>query len=130
MLPESHALPDTIPVAVPFGLPDHQRADNCDPDAPYPDADRNADIAAQPFTHAADRPTGPGRKPWPDAPSHAAPPPGGARHTNEIGVRFFNLSGIGQMRKTRADKREDFHDVYRFDDGFSRDLAFVVPDPV
>jgi len=37
---------------------------------------------------------------------------------------------IGQMRKTRRDKREDFHDVYEFSDAFSRDLAFVVPDVV
>jgi uncharacterized repeat protein (TIGR04138 family) len=54
----------------------------------------------------------------------------GIRRTDDIGEIVFNMIGIGQMRKTRADKREDFHDVYRFDDGFSRDLAFVVPDPV
>jgi hypothetical protein len=34
------------------------------------------------------------------------------------------------MRKTRSDKREDFHDVYDFDDAFARDLAFAVPDRV
>jgi len=54
----------------------------------------------------------------------------GIRRTDDIGEIVFNMIGIGQMRKTRADKREDFHDVYRFEDGFSRDLAFVVPDPV
>jgi uncharacterized repeat protein (TIGR04138 family) len=37
---------------------------------------------------------------------------------------------IGQMRKTKRDKREDFHDVFDFHDAFSRDLAFVVPDAV
>jgi hypothetical protein len=37
---------------------------------------------------------------------------------------------IGQMRKTRGDKREDFHGVYGFDEAFARDLAFAVPDPV
>lgn len=54
----------------------------------------------------------------------------GIRRTDDIGEIVFNMIAIGQMRKTRADKREDFHDVYRFEDGFSRDLAFVVPDPV
>jgi uncharacterized repeat protein (TIGR04138 family) len=54
----------------------------------------------------------------------------GIRRTDDIGEIVFNMIAIGQMRKTRADKREDFHDVYGFEDGFSRDLAFVVPDPV
>jgi hypothetical protein len=72
MLPESHALPDTIPVAVPFGLPDHQRADNCDPDAPYPDADCIADIAAYSFTHAADRRTEHGANACSDASADAS----------------------------------------------------------
>ena len=31
-------------------------------------------------------------------------------------------------RKTRKDKREDFHDVYDFDEAFTRDLSFSVPD--
>jgi uncharacterized repeat protein (TIGR04138 family) len=35
---------------------------------------------------------------------------------------------IGQMRKTRNDKREDFHGVYDFQEAFSRDLEFVAPD--
>jgi uncharacterized repeat protein (TIGR04138 family) len=42
----------------------------------------------------------------------------------------FSMIEIGQMRKTRRDKREDFNDVYEFHDAFSRDLAFVVPDSV
>jgi len=42
----------------------------------------------------------------------------------------FSMIEIGQMRKTRRDKREDFNDVYEFHDAFSRDLAFVVPDTV
>jgi uncharacterized repeat protein (TIGR04138 family) len=54
----------------------------------------------------------------------------GIRRTDDIGEIVFNMIGIGQMRKTRADKREDFHEVYPFTDGFTRDLAFVVPDPV
>jgi uncharacterized repeat protein (TIGR04138 family) len=35
---------------------------------------------------------------------------------------------IGQMRKTRADKREDFQGVYDFAEAFARDLSFVVPE--
>lgn len=54
----------------------------------------------------------------------------GIRRTDDIGEIVFNMIEIGQMRKTRADKREDFHGVYDFDEAFSRDLAFVVPDPV
>ena len=54
----------------------------------------------------------------------------GVRGTSDFGEIVFSMIEIGQMRKTRRDKREDFHDVYDFSDAFSRDLAFVVPDAV
>jgi len=54
----------------------------------------------------------------------------GVRRTSDFGEIVFNMIEIGQMRKTRHDKREDFHDVYDFAAAFSRDLAFVVPDAV
>jgi uncharacterized repeat protein (TIGR04138 family) len=54
----------------------------------------------------------------------------GIRRTEDIGEIVFNMIDIGQMRKTKADKREDFHGVYDFDEAFTRDLSFVVPDPV
>jgi uncharacterized repeat protein (TIGR04138 family) len=54
----------------------------------------------------------------------------GIRSTADLGEIVFNMIEIGQMRKTRKDKREDFHDVYDFSDAFSRDLSFVVPDGV
>jgi len=54
----------------------------------------------------------------------------GIRRTADIGEIVFNMIDIGQMRKTRSDKREDFHDVYDFDDAFGRDLPFAVPDAV
>lgn len=54
----------------------------------------------------------------------------GIRSTADFGELVFNMIDIGQMRKTRSDKREDFHDVYDFAEGFSRDLSFVVPDTV
>jgi hypothetical protein len=57
MLPEPDALPDGVSDAVPDAVPDNQGADNCDPDAPYPGADCIADIAANSYTHAADRRT-------------------------------------------------------------------------
>jgi uncharacterized repeat protein (TIGR04138 family) len=54
----------------------------------------------------------------------------GIRRTDDFGEIVFNMIDIGQMRKTRADKREDFQGVYDFAEAFSRDLSFVVPDPV
>ena len=54
----------------------------------------------------------------------------GIRATDDFGEIVFNMIDIGQMRKTKADRREDFHAVYEFAEAFTRDLAFVVPDPV
>jgi uncharacterized repeat protein (TIGR04138 family) len=54
----------------------------------------------------------------------------GVRSTADFGEIVFNMIESGQMRKTRKDKREDFHGVYQFDEAFSRDLSFVVPDGV
>jgi uncharacterized repeat protein (TIGR04138 family) len=54
----------------------------------------------------------------------------GIGRTADIGEIVFNMIDIGQMRKTRSDKREDFHDVFDFDDAFARDIPFAVPDPV
>ncbi|MEO1991098.1 MAG: Minf_1886 family protein [Pirellulales bacterium] len=52
----------------------------------------------------------------------------GLRSTSDFGELVFNMIDIGQMRKTRHDKREDFHAVYDFQEAFSRDLEFVAPD--
>jgi uncharacterized repeat protein (TIGR04138 family) len=54
----------------------------------------------------------------------------GIRRTADLGEIVFNMIDIGQMRKTRSDKREDFHDVFEFDDAFARDIPFAVPDAV
>ncbi len=54
----------------------------------------------------------------------------GIRQTADIGEIVFNMIDIGQMRKTRSDKREDFHDVFAFSDAFARDIPFAVPDRV
>jgi uncharacterized repeat protein (TIGR04138 family) len=42
----------------------------------------------------------------------------GVRSTNDFGEIVFNLIAIGQMRKTDNDRREDFHQVFAFDDAF------------
>jgi uncharacterized repeat protein (TIGR04138 family) len=52
----------------------------------------------------------------------------GIRSTDDVGAIVFNMIDIGQMRKTRADKREDFQGVYDFAEAFARDLSFVVPE--
>jgi len=53
----------------------------------------------------------------------------GVQSTDDLGEIVFNMIEIGQMRKTRKDKREDFHGVYDFEEAFCRDCSFVVPDP-
>jgi len=47
----------------------------------------------------------------------------GVRSTADFGEIVFNLIDIGQMKKTDSDRREDFDDVFDFDDGLSD--AFV-----
>jgi len=42
----------------------------------------------------------------------------GIYSTSDFGEIVFNLIRIGQMRKTRADRREDFDNVYDFDTAF------------
>ncbi|NMC21191.1 MAG: hypothetical protein GYA33_12325, partial [Thermogutta sp.] len=44
----------------------------------------------------------------------------GIRSTGDIGEIVYNLIRIGMMRKTREDRREDFDDVYDFDEAFGR----------
>ena len=53
----------------------------------------------------------------------------GVHSTRDFGEIVFNMIDIGQMRKTRKDKREDFHGIYDFDEAFCRNCSFVVPDP-
>lgn len=42
----------------------------------------------------------------------------GVRSTGDFGEIVFNLISIGQMRKTDSDRREDFDNVFDFDEGF------------
>jgi uncharacterized repeat protein (TIGR04138 family) len=41
----------------------------------------------------------------------------GIHATSDFGEIVFNLIDIGQMRKTDTDRREDFEDVFDFDEG-------------
>jgi len=41
----------------------------------------------------------------------------GVHSTSDFGEIVFNLIDIGQMRKTDSDRRQDFDNVFDFDDG-------------
>jgi uncharacterized repeat protein (TIGR04138 family) len=41
----------------------------------------------------------------------------GVRSTGDFGEIVFNLIDIGQMKKTESDRRQDFDNVFDFDDG-------------
>lgn len=41
----------------------------------------------------------------------------GVRNTGDFGEIVFSLIEIGQMKKTESDRREDFENVFDFDDG-------------
>jgi uncharacterized repeat protein (TIGR04138 family) len=41
----------------------------------------------------------------------------GVRTTGDFGEIVFNLIDIGQMKKTETDRREDFDNVFEFDEG-------------
>jgi uncharacterized repeat protein (TIGR04138 family) len=42
----------------------------------------------------------------------------GVQSTSDFGEIVFNLISINQMRKTESDRREDFDDVFAFEEGF------------
>lgn len=50
----------------------------------------------------------------------------GIESTRDFGEIVFNMIEIGQMRKTRKDRKEDFFDVYDFQDAFSDRFSFAV----
>jgi uncharacterized repeat protein (TIGR04138 family) len=47
----------------------------------------------------------------------------GVRSTSDFGNIVFNLIEIGEMSKTKHDRREDFNDVFDFDVAFRRDYV-------
>jgi uncharacterized repeat protein (TIGR04138 family) len=51
----------------------------------------------------------------------------GIHSTGDIGEMVYNLIRVGEMRKTRQDRREDFDNVYDFDQAFRQNFKITVP---
>ena len=51
----------------------------------------------------------------------------GVSSTGDFGEIVFNLIGIGEMRKTKDDRREDFDNVYDFDAALRQDFRIEQP---
>lgn len=49
----------------------------------------------------------------------------GVTSTGDFGEIVFSLIGIGQMRKTPEDRREDFDDVFDFDTGLQQSFKIT-----
>lgn len=52
----------------------------------------------------------------------------GVESTSDFGELVYNLIRIEQMRKSDTDRREDFDDVYSFEDAFEPHFEFAVRD--
>ncbi len=52
----------------------------------------------------------------------------GVTSTGDFGEIVFNLIGIGQMRKTPDDRREDFDDVFDFETGLRQSFKITLPE--
>jgi uncharacterized repeat protein (TIGR04138 family) len=52
----------------------------------------------------------------------------GVHSTGDFGEIVFNLIGIGQMRKTPDDRREDFDDVFDFETGLEQSFKITRPE--
>jgi len=52
----------------------------------------------------------------------------GIHTTGDFGEIVFNLIKIGKMRKTPDDCREDFENVYDFDEAFERGFKITLPE--
>lgn len=52
----------------------------------------------------------------------------GVHSTSDFGELVYNLIRIEQMRKSDTDRREDFDDVYSFDDAFEPRFEFAARD--
>ncbi|HEV7225900.1 MAG TPA: Minf_1886 family protein [Pirellulales bacterium] len=51
----------------------------------------------------------------------------GVHNTGDFGEIVFNLIRIGQMRKTKDDRREDFDDVFDFESGLTQSFQIKHP---
>jgi uncharacterized repeat protein (TIGR04138 family) len=52
----------------------------------------------------------------------------GVTNTGDFGEIVFNMIGIGQMRKTSEDRRQDFDDVFDFEIGLRQSFKIVPPE--
>ena len=52
----------------------------------------------------------------------------GVRSTGDFGEIVYNLIGIGLMKKSDTDRREDFDDVFDFDETFERHFKITKPE--
>jgi uncharacterized repeat protein (TIGR04138 family) len=52
----------------------------------------------------------------------------GVKSTGDFGEIVFNLIGIGQMRKTPDDRREDFDNVFDFESGLRQSFKITLPE--
>ncbi len=50
----------------------------------------------------------------------------GMHATRDFGEIVFNLIRIGRMKKTPQDRREDFDDVFDFEQAFCRQFRIVL----
>jgi uncharacterized repeat protein (TIGR04138 family) len=50
----------------------------------------------------------------------------GIRSTSDIGEIVYNLIAINVMKKSESDRRQDFDDVYDFEQVFVQDFVFTV----
>jgi uncharacterized repeat protein (TIGR04138 family) len=51
----------------------------------------------------------------------------GVHSTGDFGEIVYNLIGIREMKKSASDRREDFDDVYDFEQAFLKDFAITLP---
>src|SRR5262249_34852883 len=50
--------------------------------------------------------------------------------TSDVGEVVYNLIGIGKMKKSRRDRREDFDTVYEFEEVLQKGFRISVPESV
>jgi uncharacterized repeat protein (TIGR04138 family) len=54
----------------------------------------------------------------------------GIYSTSDVGEVVYNLIDIGKMKKSKRDRREDFDNVYEFDDVLRKGFRITVSDSV
>lgn len=52
----------------------------------------------------------------------------GIETTSDFGNIVYNLIDIGMMKKSESDRREDFDEVYDFEQALQRDFRIQMPD--